>query len=377
MKGMQVNTVALTALDRRFSVLRLTDPKALARLRKSIIREGIRNPVVVSDGVVEGTLVVVDGFKRVRVAEESGDQEIVVRIVTLDATAVHAALLACNRPERGVTDLEEAWVVESLHRQHRLPQVKIGELLARHKSWVCRRLKLVERLEEEIQQDIRLGLLSTSMARELCRLPCGNQFETARSIREQGLSVRQAARLVSGLLDCADPRARHELLADPLKYIANDDGQEVKVPRDPRLSEHGNELRECLLSVQGRMYRLVLACRTYAPAGLAAEEADILVPLVAESIDKVMRGLDVMEQLLRHSRRHEDERGAQASGLRGPPAPPEKGVEEGHSPGPGHRPQDGPQDSQAGGETTRSGGNRIGAGGDQASDSQRVHARPV
>ena len=345
-----VREVPLTTLDLRLSTLRLSDPKSLARLRKSVQKDGVRHPVVASDGIEEGVLVVVDGFKRIRLIKESGELEIAVRVVTVNAVTAHAAMLSCNRPEKGLSDLEEAWVVQSLHRQHRLAQVRIAELLSRHKSWVCRRLKLVEQLEKEIQEDIRLGLLSTSVARELCRLPRGNQFEVADTIRDQGLTVRQAGRLVSAILDSSDPEARREVLADPLKYLAVDHSAEHKIPVDPRLSEHGNYLRECLLTVDSKLHRLTLACRTCAPAGVAADEAAVLVPLIDESIVKIRRGLETLEQLRQESEGREDERRAEATGLRHPPPSPARGVGAWHRPGRKDRPEDGEANSEAGGE---------------------------
>ena len=313
---MLLKTVKLSLLDLRYGALRLTDPTALRRLRESVQHDGVHSPILVSEGVEEGKLVLVDGFKRVRVLEESGETEILARMEVLDGASAHAAVLACNRPGRGVTDLEEAWVVRSLHRGHHLPQVKIAALLGRHKSWVCRRLRLVEGLEDDLQEEIRLGLLSSSMARELTRLPRGNQHPAARTIRDHGLSVHQATRLVTGLLESVDPKARQAILEDPLKYITVDKHDDPYPPRDPRLSDQGNELRDCLLTVQGKAYRLTLMCRTHAPAGLAPGESDILEPVVEESIEKVSRCLDTMRRLLSDSRRG-DEGGAQAPDLRG------------------------------------------------------------
>ena len=49
-----------------------------------------------------------------------------------------------------------------------MTQVEVAELLGRHKSWVCRRLALVEKLSNEAREDLRLGLLSTTAARASC-----------------------------------------------------------------------------------------------------------------------------------------------------------------------------------------------------------------
>jgi KorB domain len=50
--------------------------------------------------------------------------------------------------------LEEAWIVQSLIRDDGLSQVEVAELLGRHKSWVCRRLALLEKLYTEVREDL-------------------------------------------------------------------------------------------------------------------------------------------------------------------------------------------------------------------------------
>ena len=50
--------------------------------------------------------------------------------------------------------------MQALVREDGLSQVEAAELLGRHKSWVCRRLALLERLCAEAQAELRLGLLS-------------------------------------------------------------------------------------------------------------------------------------------------------------------------------------------------------------------------
>ena len=61
--------------------------------------------------------------------------------------------------------------------------MEAAELLGRHKSWVCRRLALLERLGEEAREDLRLGLLTPTAARSLVRLPVGNQVAVLTCIR--------------------------------------------------------------------------------------------------------------------------------------------------------------------------------------------------
>ena len=91
--------------------------------------------------------------------------------------------------------------MQALVREDGLSQVEVAELLGRHKSWVCRRLALLEKLVDEVRQDLRLGLVSARTARELVSLPTGNQSRVLRLIQAEGLSsveVRGVVELLHG-----------------------------------------------------------------------------------------------------------------------------------------------------------------------------------
>lgn len=144
--------VALTQIDQRYATLRLVEPEELSRIRGSIERLGILSPVLVATAIEDTRLVLVDGFKRVRIVTDRGDVAIWVRRIAVDATAAKVAMIAANAGHRGLCDVEEAWIVRSLCRDHELTQADVGKALRRDKSWVCRRLMLAERLEEVLQE---------------------------------------------------------------------------------------------------------------------------------------------------------------------------------------------------------------------------------
>lgn len=275
--------VAITDLDQRYASLRLAAPDELGRVRASIERMGILSPVLVATAVVANVVVLVDGFKRVRVATDRGEQRMWVRRSALDGAGAKVAMFAANAGRGGLCDLEEAWIVRSLCRDHKLTQVEVGKALRRDKSWVCRRLMLAERLEQVLQDDIRLGLLSSTVARELARLPRGNQVPMAAAIRGQGLTSKQAHRVVTALLATADPAAREEVLRDPMRYLGAEH-RPVTRAADPRLDGGGNDVRQRLLDVGGAGDRLARAVGRHAPAGLVGDDARILGPLVERTL---------------------------------------------------------------------------------------------
>jgi ParB-like chromosome segregation protein Spo0J len=288
--------VAIAELDQRYASLRLAGPDELARVRASIERMGILSPVLVATAVESARIVLVDGFKRWRIATDRGDAVMWVRRAALDAAGAKVAMIAANAGHSGLSDLEEAWIVRSLCRDHGLTQVEVGKALRRDKSWVSRRLMLAERLEGALQDDIRLGLLAPTVARELARLPRGNQVRMAATIRSHELTSKQAHRIVTELLRTADPAARDEVLADPLRYL-----NAIELPttsaEDPRLGKGGNDVRTSLLSVGSAADRIARAVIRHAPAGLVGDDARILAPLVTRTLRASHETTVLLEQL--------------------------------------------------------------------------------
>lgn len=113
------------------------------------------------------------------------------RVMEVNDTAAKAAMYGLNRAGGRTSELEEAWIVYALVREDGLPQVEVAELLGRHKTWVCRRLALIEKLGEEAKEELRVGLLSPTCARHVARLPQGNQGELLGLIRREALTVHE------------------------------------------------------------------------------------------------------------------------------------------------------------------------------------------
>lgn len=207
----QLNTIALGELGHRLSHLRLCRPAADERMRCSLEQHGQLSAVVTFDD--GGKLELVDGFKRLRAAQRLGWTSLRVRMLGLDA-ATATAVISSLHEHRGLTELEEGWLVRSLCREHRLSQGAVGQLLRRHKSWVNRRLLLVEGLDEAVQADVRLGLLSPRSAIAVAALPRGNQHQAAELVMGRGMTSRQAEALVRQLRQFDSDEARRSLMIE-------------------------------------------------------------------------------------------------------------------------------------------------------------------
>jgi ParB-like chromosome segregation protein Spo0J len=293
--------VALHELDLRYAHLRLRRPSQLARIRHSVERENACPPVLASDAVAEGKLVLIDGFKRVEILRDLGRMEIAVRVLPLDAVAGQAAMLSANAAQCGLSDLEEGLIVQNLHRAHGLTQVEIAGRVEHHKSWVCRRLALVEQLDPALREDVRLGLLSATVVREVVRLPRGNQARAAHAIREHGLSSRQAGRLVRLLL-ALDPHSQEAALRDPLGYspdpvrlMADDEARS----RRPPLGPLGQELRGHMLRLREASRATLRLLTEPPPMAASPKDRRILGNLAGSVLPMAQKALTVLESHFR------------------------------------------------------------------------------
>ncbi len=276
-------SAGISQFDERYGHLRIVDPQREDVIRKSMGRQGQLVPVVAVER--EDRLAVVDGFKRLRAAQKVCLPHLEVRVLSLSEQASVALVYGLNRHRREMSEFEQALVVRSLCRDHRLSQSEVAELLGHHKSWVCRRLSFVEQLDEQVQQDLRVGLVSLTVARELLRLPRGNQAEVAQTVCKQGLTSREASLLVALFEKCKDREAQKELLAHPVESLA-----EIQAPRppphDPRLSVGVNRLRRRLVAALNENQQLSTALSKANFSAWTEAERTVLEPLM-KSINTV------------------------------------------------------------------------------------------
>jgi hypothetical protein len=204
----------------------------------------------------DGAWVLIDGFKRVQAARQvPGLETLGARSIDADPQTAKAAIYGLNRLGHRVHLLEEAWIVCALVREDRLTQWEVAQLLGHDKSWVSRRLALVEKLCGAAREDLGLGLLNPSMARELARLPTGNQHELLSAIRRDVLSTMEVRHVVDLLIGSITQEQRDYVLLKPREAVREATGGLTR-GYDPRLSVAGNRLARrlaALLEGLGRM----------------------------------------------------------------------------------------------------------------------------
>lgn len=278
-----VRPVSLEALGQSYRRYRLADPPAEEAMAGSLRRWGQLSPVVAC--VAEEQLEVLDGFKRLAAAGQvAGWTTLSVRVLAMDERTAKAAILGLNRGQRPVRELEEAWIVQALVRDDGLTQVEAAQLLGQHKSWVCRRLALLEKLSDEVKEDLRLGLLGPALARQLVRLPAGNQQAVLALTRRQTLTAQEVSGVIDLLQGASEEQAAF-VLSRPCEALARARSLPVAL-RDPRLSRAGNWLAKHLAQALEGLVRVENWLRTPNERELRAIDRSVLEPLLTRVGDQ-------------------------------------------------------------------------------------------
>jgi hypothetical protein len=162
-----------------------------------------------------------------------------------------------------------------LVREDHLTQWEAAQLLGHDKSWVSRRLALVEKLCSAARDDLSLGLLNPSMARELARLPAGNQPELLSAIRRDSLSTTEVRQVVDLLIGCTTREQREYVLLKPREAVREATGGLIR-SYDPRLSVAGNRLARRLAALLEGLSRMENWLRHSGRAELSQRDGQLL-----------------------------------------------------------------------------------------------------
>jgi ParB family chromosome partitioning protein len=170
------------------------DEASLAQLADSVRARGVIQPIVVRP-VDGGQYEILAGERRWRAARMAGLERIpaVVREVP-DEAALGIGLIE-NIQREDLNPIEEANGLKRLIDEFKLTHDEVAQAIGRSRAGVTNLLRLLE-LAAAVQEMVQDGRIDMGHARALAALPKARQVELAQRIAQQGLSVREAERLV-------------------------------------------------------------------------------------------------------------------------------------------------------------------------------------
>ncbi len=291
----EVIDIALEDIGDKYGELRIITPQADVSICKSMEKFGQLSPIVVYLEKEKG-YELIDGFKRLRAARRLNGVKS-LKAISLDAGnhAGKAAILQLNWACKSISDMEEAMVVHSLFREDLLTQVEIAVLLDRHKSWVCRRVALVERLCDEVKSHLKLGLISVSIGREVAKLPRGNQEAALLSIQKHRLTRRQTEKLISFLL--SRPKHEHEnILRCPDELLNESCTLKTKINNN-RLSQEAYALNRKLASMESSCLSVAERVSADSLSAISREDVLYMSPMIKKTVNAAELAVHNLKQI--------------------------------------------------------------------------------
>ena len=170
---------------------------ALAELADSIKKYGIIEPIVVSK---KGkSYEIIAGERRWRAARLAGLKELPVIIREYsDKERMEVALIE-NLQREDLNPIEEALAFQSLIDEYELKQDEVAERVSKSRSAITNSLRLLK-LSDKVKQMLIDDMISTGHARALLAIEDPDvQYESALSVFDEGLSVRETEQLVKSV----------------------------------------------------------------------------------------------------------------------------------------------------------------------------------
>ena len=176
------------------------DPQALDELKKSILQNGLIQPITVRRAIND-RYELISGERRLRACKDIGYKDIPAYIIKVDsAEAMLALSLIENIQREKLNAIEVAKAYKRLMDECNLSQEQIADRVGKDRSTITNSVRLLK-LPVQIQESLIKEEISAGHARALINLPKSNmQLEILDLIKKQNLSVRKVEALVKKYL---------------------------------------------------------------------------------------------------------------------------------------------------------------------------------
>jgi len=187
----QIKEVDFHLLDLRYSHTRIKSNKAFPRMQNSINTYG---QIVPALAIPEKKLfILIDGYLRLAALKACGHDCINVQLMEKEPDSLLTLLTKSD--DRQLEPVEQAALIQELHNRFSYSFAEIARCLGKDKSWVKRRLDLVDSLPEEVLGAVMNGTVSSwSASRILVPLSRANEqdcLHLTRKIIANPLSTRE------------------------------------------------------------------------------------------------------------------------------------------------------------------------------------------
>lgn len=177
------------------------DPEALDELKRSILENGLIQPITVRR-TANGKYELISGERRLRSFKDIGYKEIPAYIIKVDTKEAMLALsLIENIQREKLNAIEVAKAYKRLMDECNLSQEEIADKVGKNRTTITNSIRLLK-LPTEIQNSLANDEITAGHARALINLPNKDlQLSLLYTIKKKNLSVRKVEAMVKELLN--------------------------------------------------------------------------------------------------------------------------------------------------------------------------------
>lgn len=182
-------------IDNKFIKTARIDKETIETIEKSIITNGLYNPLIVRESKTLGKYEVIIGRKRRIASKKLNKQEIPVVVKNYTDEEVLLILLCDSRENKNFNPIELALIIEKLNKSFHYKKKDIAEILHESTSQISNYVALLK-MPKEIIYEVSTNKLSFGHARAIARLNEKEMKTVLKKIYQYNLSVRDTEDLV-------------------------------------------------------------------------------------------------------------------------------------------------------------------------------------
>lgn len=191
------------------------DEATLRELAASIKAQGVMQPIL-ARSLEDGGYEIIAGERRWRAARLAGLDSVPVLVRKVADQAVLAMALIENIQRENLNPLEEAVGIQRLIDEFKMTHIAAADAVGRSRSAVSNLLRLLK-LPRTVQDMLMEGRIDMGHARALLALNGAQQVAASNKIAAEGLSVREAEKLVQDMLNPVSRNVKVKVSRDILQ----------------------------------------------------------------------------------------------------------------------------------------------------------------
>ena len=193
--------------------------ESLEDLAQSIKTQGIVQPILVRK-LTTGSYEIIAGERRWRAAQLAGLDEVPTVVRNIPDQAALAVALIENIQRENLSPIEQAVGIRRLLDEFGMTHQQAAENVGRSRAAVTNLLRLLS-LTKQVREFLASGKLDMGHARALLALSGSDQVKTARTVVDQGMSVRETETLVRKIIERGQSQAKAAKKKKPNADILN------------------------------------------------------------------------------------------------------------------------------------------------------------